>query len=67
MIERTLNPGEAASAADIQTALDEMAGTGGRLVLPAMELDLDRGLRLHSGVTLCGQGESTILRKGPGR
>lgn len=67
MIERTLNPGEAASAADIQIALDEMAGTGGRLVLPAMELELDRGLRLHSGVTLCGQGESTILRKGPGR
>ena len=32
-----------------------------------MGLSLGRGLELHSGVELVGQGEGTILRKGPGR
>jgi hypothetical protein len=36
-------------------------------VLPAMELVLDRGLILRSGVELCGQGEQTVLVKGPGK
>ena len=40
---------------------------GGEVVLPAMELVLDRGLILRSGVELCGQGEQTVLVKGPGK
>ncbi|MBM3280070.1 MAG: right-handed parallel beta-helix repeat-containing protein [Candidatus Handelsmanbacteria bacterium] len=67
MKERMLEPGEAASAAAIQRALDELASSGGRLVLPELDLELDRSLRLHSGVELVGQGEKTVLRKGPGK
>ena len=63
MLERILSIEEAATAACIQSVLDEMIGTGGRLVLPAMTLELDRGLQLHSGVTLAGQGPATVLRK----
>ncbi|NKB67199.1 MAG: hypothetical protein GKR89_09070 [Candidatus Latescibacteria bacterium] len=65
--QRQLSISEAASAAQIQQALDQLAPTGGRLILPSMDLTLDRGLRLHSGVELSGQGAATILRKGPGR
>lgn len=65
--ERTLSLEEASSAARIQGAIDDMAAAGGRLVLPAMELELDRGLQLRSGVELVGQGEETVLRKGPGK
>ncbi len=54
MQERRLTPGEASSAARIQVAIDELAGTGGRLVLPEMTLTLDRGLCLRSGVELTG-------------
>ena len=67
MQERRLTPGEASSAARIQVAIDELAGTGGRLVLPEMALTLDRGLSLRSGVELTGQGAGTVLRKGEGR
>ncbi|MFH1567171.1 MAG: right-handed parallel beta-helix repeat-containing protein [Gemmatimonadota bacterium] len=67
MVERALTREEAGSARLIQEALDALAPTGGRLVLPAMDLTLDRGLALRSGVELVGQGEATILRKGPGR
>lgn len=67
MSERKLSREEAGSAASIQRVLDELAPTGGRLVLPAMDLTLDRGLRLYSGVELVGQGAQTCLRKGPGR
>ena len=67
MLERRLTPGEASSAARIQVAIDELAGTGGRLVLPEMALTLDRGLCLRSGVELTGQGAGTVLRKGEGR
>ena len=65
--QRRLTPAEAASAAQIQRALDQLAPEGGRLILPSMDLTLDRGLRLHSGVELVGQGRTTVLRKGPGR
>jgi hypothetical protein len=58
---------EAASAAAIQAALDALDGVGGRIVLPAVELELDRGLQLRSGVELVGQGRDTVLRKAPGR
>jgi len=66
-MERRLSLEEAGSAAQIQQAIDEAALGGGRLVLPEMELTLDRGLRLRSGVELVGQGERTVLRKGPGK
>ena len=65
-MERKLSLAEAKSAAQIQQAIDEVARQGGRLVLPEMELILDRGLTLRSGVELVGQGERTVLRKGPG-
>jgi len=40
---------------------------GGRIVLPAMELEMDRGIALGPNVELVGQGRSTVLRKAPGR
>jgi len=55
------------SAAAIQRQIDALASTGGRVILPAMDLVLDRGLQLRSGVELVGQGEETILRVAPGR
>ncbi|MBN1642023.1 MAG: right-handed parallel beta-helix repeat-containing protein [Anaerolineae bacterium] len=67
MTEVRLTREEASSAAAIQERIDALAETGGRLVLPAMELVLDRGLELRSGVELLGQGEDTLLRAAPGR
>lgn len=67
MNERVLTRKEAGSARLIQRALDQLAPTGGRVILPAMDLELDRGLALRSGVELVGQGSDTVLRKGPGR
>ncbi|MFT7695009.1 MAG: hypothetical protein ACI8P2_003643 [Candidatus Latescibacterota bacterium] len=67
-MERKLSIEEAASAALIQKIIDEVAHKGGgKVVLPAMELVLDRGLTLRSGIELVGQGEDTVLKKGPGR
>jgi hypothetical protein len=66
-MERKLTLDEAESGAQIQRTIDDMAREGGRLVLPEMELVLDRGLILRSGVELVGQGKKTVLRKGPGR
>lgn len=67
-MERMLSVDEASSAAGIQRAIDGVAERGGgRVVLPAMELELDRGLELRSGIELCGQGVDTVLKKGPGR
>ncbi|MGY8823056.1 MAG: right-handed parallel beta-helix repeat-containing protein [Candidatus Latescibacterota bacterium] len=67
-MERKLSIEEAASAALIQKIIDEVAHKGGgKVVLPAMELVLDRGLTLRSGIELVGQGEGTVLKKGPGR
>lgn len=65
--EIRLSPSECESSIHIQGAIDEVAGTGGRVVLPEMDLTLDRGLELHSGMELVGQGAGTILRKGPGK
>ena len=65
---RELTAAEAASARQIQEAIDELAGAAaGRLVLPEMDLTLDRGLALRDGVELVGRGPATVLRKGPGR
>ena len=38
---------QAASARAIQEAIDALGTAGGRVVLPAMELVLDRGLQLR--------------------
>ena len=64
--KRILKLEEVPDAEALQQAIDSLAD-GGRLVLPRMELTLDRGLELHSGIELIGQGEETVLRKGPGR
>ncbi len=58
---------EADSAAEIQAAIDTLPPEGGSVVLPALDIELDRGIELRSGVALRGQGAGTILRKGPGR
>ena len=66
-MDRTLAREEAVNAAAIQRIIDAAAADGGgKVVLPAMELVLDRGLILRSGVELCGQGEETVLVKGAG-
>ena len=66
-MDRTLGREEAVNAAAIQRIIDEAAADGGgKVVLPAMELVLDRGLILRSGVELWGQGEDTVLVKGAG-
>lgn len=65
--ERKLTKEEILNAAAIQRVVDEVGDAGGgKVVLPEMELFLDRGIRLRSGVELVGQGEKTVLRKGPG-
>ena len=51
-----LSPSQCNTAAKIQSQMDALAKTGGRLVLPAMDIMLDRGLELRSGVELAGQG-----------
>ncbi|MDA0333898.1 MAG: right-handed parallel beta-helix repeat-containing protein [bacterium] len=67
-MDRELTVTEAGSARQIQQSIDDLAAAGGgRVLLPAMDLVLDRGLALHSGIELVGQGSATVLRKGPGR
>ena len=51
-MERKLSLEECGSAAGIQVIIDEVGKAGGEVVLPAMELVLDRGLILRSGVEL---------------
>jgi hypothetical protein len=62
-----LTKAEAGSAAALQKAIDGLKGVGGQVVLPEIDLVLDRGLQLWSNVTLTGQGDQTRLRKAPGR
>ena len=64
---RELTAEEADSAVAIQNAIHSLGPEGGRIILPAMDVTLDRGLELRSGIELIGQGERTVLRKGPGR
>ena len=65
---RKLDRSEVSSARDIQAAIDSLAVSGGgRLQLPEIDLELDRGLALRSGVALAGEGDNTVLRKGAGR
>jgi hypothetical protein len=65
--EIRLSATEATSASAIQRSIDSLGDEGGRIVLPEMELILDRGLELRSNVELVGQGRDTLLRKAPGR
>ena len=67
MKEIRLSPTETTSAAAIQQAIDSLGHEGGRIILPKIELVLDRGLELRSNVELVGQGRGTLLRKAPGR
>jgi hypothetical protein len=62
-----LKAGDCRNAAQIQRAIDELAGSGGSLELPEAEIELDRGIELRSGVSIVGQGRSTILRGAPAR
>jgi hypothetical protein len=62
-----LSATEASSASAIQQAIDSLGDEGGRIVLPEMELTLDRGLALRSNVELSGQGAGTVLRMARGR
>ncbi len=66
---RELRPdtSEVTSAAALQQMVDSLGEAGGRIVLPAMELEMDRGIALGPNVELVGQGRSTVLRKAPGR
>ncbi|MCD6284988.1 MAG: right-handed parallel beta-helix repeat-containing protein [Anaerolineae bacterium] len=67
MNEIRLDRSQVRSAAAIQQVIDGLGLHGGRVVLPAMELELDRGIELRSNVTLVGQGRDTVLRKAKGR
>lgn len=67
MVERKLSPGDCSSARALQSCIDALGDAGGRLVLPAITLTLDRGLELRSKVELVGQDSRTVLRKGPSR
>lgn len=62
-----LTSAKAASASAIQAAIDSLAATGGQVILPEIDLVLDRGLELRSNVELVGQGAGTMLRKARGR
>ena len=62
-----LTPGQVTSASAIQQAIDSLGPQGGRVVLPEIELTLDRGIELRSNVELVGQGPGTLLRKAQGR
>ncbi len=66
-MELQLDPSDARDALAIQQAIDAVAITGGRVMLPAMDIELDRALVLRSGVELIGQGAVSVLRQGPGR
>lgn len=62
-----LTPSEASTAASIQKHIDSIRDTGGLVVLPKMDITIDRGIELRSGIELIGQGPHTIIRKGPAR
>ena len=67
MRELRLTAEQASFASAIQRVIDDLAPEGGRVVLPEMDLVLDRGLELHSNVELVGQGSRTRLHMAPGR
>lgn len=67
MEEIRLEASAVTSASDIQAAIDALGEDGGRVVLPAIDLVVDRGIELRSSVELVGQGRDTVLHQAPGR
>ena len=66
-MERILSVSEAATAAQIQTAIDEVAKSGGgRVVLPAMDLELDRGWRCARALSCVGRDPTRFCARGRG-
>jgi len=65
--EITLTSEQACSAQAIQRVIDGLGPSGGRVILPEMDLVLDRGVELCSNVELVGQGASTRLHMAPSR
>ncbi len=61
-----LRKSDVTSATDIQKEIDGISPAGGRVILPEMDLEIDRGIELRSNTTLQGQGKKTVLRKSPG-
>lgn len=66
MITKELKRSQCRSAAQLQKTIDSLKGKKVKFLLPEIELELDRSLILYSNMELAGQGEKTILRKGPG-
>jgi len=67
MGEIRLEEAEVTSATIIQNAIDALGEEGGRVILPAMDLVVDRGIEMRSNVSLVGQGGETVLHQAPGR
>lgn len=68
MRNHILKPGECRSAEAIQDRVNKVRTDGGGcIILPEMELVLDRGLQLFSNIELKGQGDQTVLRKAASR
>ncbi len=67
MGEIRLEEAEVTSATIIQNAIDVLGEEGGRVILPAMDLVVDRGIEMRSNVSLVGQGGETVLHQAPGR
>jgi len=61
-----LRPEECIDASTIQAAIDAASDAGGEVLLPELDLTIDRGLELRTGVHLYGAGEKTVLRKASG-
>jgi parallel beta-helix repeat protein len=57
----TLNP--ESPTAGIQEAIDSLGGKPGVMTIPAGKYLLRRSIRVHSGLTLQGAGDETILTK----
>ncbi len=56
MGEIRLEEAEVTSATIIQNAIDVLGEEGGRVILPAMDLVVDRGIEMQFNVSLVGQG-----------
>ncbi len=59
----TVTPNATSPTAGIQEAIDSIGADGGVVTIPPGEYSLRQAIRIRSGVTLQGAGESTILRK----
>ena len=59
----TVTPSPTSPTTGIQEAIDALGPNGGLVTIPPGEYLLRQAIRVHSGVTLAGAGEKTILRK----